>query len=379
MSSPKALDLFAGSGGLSTGLEWAGFDVVSAIERDEWAAETYRTNHARTVLIADDIKNYTDSFFKMNFSGIDLVAGGPPCQGYSVSGKRQYGIYKQENFLVNDFIRIVKIVQPKIFILENVRGLASATMEGRTKVLEHILCELIESGYFVYNKIIQAADFGIPQYRTRIIIIGSKSKLSHPFPDPTHGGPLKGHLGVMHAISDLPLVNAGEGSETLTPYPGKAENSFQKRMRKGCTGVFNHVAMKHSQRLVERFSQIPPGGKGYDMGRKGCENPQVTVYKSNNQRLVSHLPSLCITANFQSTYIHPVLNRNLTAREAARIMTFPDRYVFCGKRTLMSSSLLHKEGRHQENHLSQYNQIGNAVPPVLAELIANHLLEQIHL
>ena len=134
--------------------------------------------------------------------------------------------------------------------------------------------------------------------------------------------------------------------------------------------------MRHTRRLVERFAATPPGGKGYDLGRSRDEHvAPVTSYKMNNQRLRADRPSLCITANFQSNYIHPRADRNLTAREAARIQGFPDTYRFKGSRTLMSSSLLKAEGRHAENHLSQYNQIGNAVPPLLGELIGRRLLE----
>jgi DNA (cytosine-5)-methyltransferase 1 len=132
--------------------------------------------------------------------------------------------------------------------------------------------------------------------------------------------------------------------------------------------------MKHTQRLVDRFADIIPGGSAYKLSGEGVTAP-VTVYKSNNQRLVPSLPSLCITANFQSNYVHPTLHRNLTAREAARLQTFPDSFVFKGRRTLMSSTLLAAEGRHEENHLSQYNQIGNAVPPLLARVLGERLLE----
>jgi DNA (cytosine-5)-methyltransferase 1 len=134
--------------------------------------------------------------------------------------------------------------------------------------------------------------------------------------------------------------------------------------------------MRHSARLVERFLNTPPGGKGYDLGRKRSPaTDTVTVYKSNNQKLIADRPALCITANFQSNYVHPTEPRNLTAREAARIQTFPDSFVFEGRRTLMSAKLLRNEGRHEENYLSQYNQIGNAVPPELMRKIVHTLVE----
>jgi DNA (cytosine-5)-methyltransferase 1 len=175
------------------------------------------------------------------------------------------------------------------------------------------------------------------------------------------------------AIEDLPQINSGEGIDGPQPYAKEAVSGYAKRMRHGSSMVFNHQAMRHSQRLVTRFSTIPPGGKGYDIGRGTIHKKIVTVYKSNNQRLISELPSLCITANWQSSYIHPFLNRNLTVREAARIQSFPDTFIFTGQRACMSSNLLEREGRHSELHISQCHQVGNAVPPLLAEQIGKRL------
>jgi DNA (cytosine-5)-methyltransferase 1 len=172
----------------------------------------------------------------------------------------------------------------------------------------------------------------------------------------------------LDAISDLPVLGAGEGTDGLQPYSTSAGNSYQRLMRQGSRNVANHVAMRHTSRLVERFQQIKPGDSAY------TSSTGATVYKSNNQRLIPELPSLCITANFQSTYVHPHQHRNLTAREAARLMTFPDWYIFKGKRTLMSKALLMKYDRHSEANLSQYNQIGNAVPPLLAQAVGESLV-----
>ena len=194
---------------------------------------------------------------------------------------------------------------------------------------------------------------------------------AHRFPTPTHHNRPR---TIEEAISDLPPIVSGEGIDGPQPYLKGPTNDFQRQMRDGSAKVWNHQAMRHTPRLVERFKTIQPGAGSYQIGRKSrVDHKAVTVYKSNNQRLRRDEPSLCITANFQSTYVHPWLHRNLTAREAARLMTFPDRFVFRGKRTLMSSTLLRAEGREGENHLSQYNQIGNAVPPLLAQRIGEHL------
>jgi DNA (cytosine-5)-methyltransferase 1 len=370
----RVLDLFAGCGGLSYGLRSSGHSIVAAIERDQWAAETFAANMPEAEVICDDIRNLDSSVLKNRFgSKIDTVVGGPPCQGFSVSGKRQYGIYKPENQLVYEFIRVVEVLRPKFFILENVRGFASATIEGRTKALNEILKKLRTRGYKITHRVLQAAEHGVPQYRSRLFVIGSLDGFVEPL-QPNHKfGNESAKCAVLEAINDLPTIHAGEGSDGPQPYTDYPKSEYAKLLRKGSKLVYNHEAMKHSLELVRRFAKIPPGGKGYDLGRKSHDGKTVTIYKSNNQRLIGDLPSLCITANWQSSYIHPVLNRNLTVREAARIQSFPDNFVFRGKRALMSSSLLRREGRHAELHISQCHQVGNAVPPMLAEQLGRHL------
>jgi len=377
----RVLDLFAGCGGLSSGLLSSGYEITGAVEKDKWASDSYRCNHSEVNLIEDDVSNLTSEFIQDLFSDrVDIVAGGPPCQGFSVSGKRQFGEFNQTNNMVLEFIRIVAALKPNFVLFENVAGFSSAALDEHRGALPYLKAELNEMGYQTTTKVLQAADFGVPQYRRRLFLIANRVPLSKsPFPDETHDrhGTLgkHRHLGVLDAIQDLPLIEAREGCDGKQPYTRKSKNEYQALMRSGSAGVFNHEAMKHSKRLVERFQGIPEGGRGYDIGRKHDSKNSVTVYKSNNQRLVSALPSLCITANFQSNYVHPELDRNLTAREGARIQSFPDSFIFKGRRTLMSKKLLAAEGRHDENHLSQYNQIGNAVPPLLVKALARALLE----
>jgi DNA (cytosine-5)-methyltransferase 1 len=377
----SAFDAFAGCGGLSLGLTQAGISVVGACESDKWASDTFARNHVGTRLHRCGVEELTSGELRRDYGGIDLLAGGPPCQGFSVSGKRQYGLLHEKNILVYEYLRLCKTLRPRMFVLENVRGFQSATVDGRARALNIILRGLTELGYHINHQILYAPDYGVPQFRSRLFVIGSLEPLVlSPFPIPTHGVPgLPHHRGCLEAISDLPTIDAGQGSDGYTPYDKTPEGPLQRALRAGSKGVFNHQAMNHTPRLVDRFRATPPGGKSYDLGRRRDrgEASIVTVYKSNNQRLIGDRPSLCITANFQSNYVHPVRHRNLTAREAARLQTFPDSFVFCGRRTLMSSSLLKQEGRDNENHLSQYNQIGNAVPPLLARLIGEQIQEVI--
>ncbi len=372
----RALDLFAGCGGFSSGLIQAGHQVEAAVEIDTWAADTYEYNHPNVNLIRSDIRQLDSRFFLEQFRGkVNIIIGGPPCQGFSVSGLRQYGVYKAENSLVAEYVRVVQAVEPDYLVMENVQGFTTATLDGKTKALAFLLEKLGQLGYYTHHRVLQAADFGIPQVRSRLFVIGSRRRLPSPFPTPTHSATQssnrKRYLSVMEAIGDLPVIHAREGADNEVPYTSGPQNEFQASMREGSSGVYNHEAMKHSNRLVERFAAIPPGGSGYKL--TGTCDDSVTVYKSNNQRLISAAPSLCMTANWQSSYIHPVLNRNLTVREAARIQTFPDTFVFKGKRAVPSSSLLQKHGRDHHNFLSQCHQVGNAVPPMLARQIFEHL------
>jgi len=379
----RALDLFAGCGGLSFGLAQAGFEVIGSVEKDKWAAETYAFNHPNVPVYQNNISTLSNEFLADNFRDkVDVIVGGPPCQGFSVSGKRQYGELNELNNMVLEFVRAIEIVKPEYFLFENVAGFRSAALDENRGALPYLKSKLESEGYFTATNVIQAADFGIPQFRRRLFMIGStKPLLQSPFPIPTHsnevGSSKKRYVSIMDAIGDLPPIKAREGHNGKQNYTLNPNNEYQKKLRLQSNGVYNHEAMKHSKRLVERFEGIPQGGRGYDIGRSKVrkKDSAVTVYKSNNQRLVENLPSLCITANFQSNYVHPILNRNLTAREAARLQSFPDRFVFMGRRTLMSRKLLEAEGRHDENNLSQYNQIGNAVPPLLAKQLGMGLLE----
>jgi len=377
----KVLDLFAGCGGLSFGALEAGHKVVAAVEADKWACDTYAFNLPSVDLFRSRLEDITFARLR-EFRGIvNLVVGGPPCQGFSVSGKRQYGEHLPSNNLVFEFVRVIRAVAPNFFMLENVGGLKSYRLDKQP--LLRTLAELFgRLGYRLYTQVLQAADYGIPQIRSRLFIVGTRIPLRYdPFPTPTHSSKptrsLKPYLTVGDAILDLPPLKSGEGSDSAQPYTSSALTRFQREMRHVSSGVFNHQAMKHSAALVDRFRALKPGECAYRIGRQPSSDGDrpVTKYKTNNQRLILDQPSLCVTANFQSTFVHPVQPRNLTAREAARLMSFPDRFVFKGRRTLMSSSLLVAEGRHAENHLSQYNQIGNAVPPRLAALLVSHLAE----
>lgn len=371
-----SLDLFAGAGGMTLGFKNAGIKSVGAVEVDRFAAETFMHNFPEIPMYHRDIHSFTNEEIIERFSGVDIIAGGPPCQGFSVAGPSQYGIIDKRNTLIMEFFRFITVLKPKYCILENVKGILNGKMNASQKALETYKKEMEKIGYTSKVFVLQAADFGVPQYRERVVVISALE--NNPLPEQVEGDfkGVENWVTVKEVFGDLPDIDAGQGTNEGVPYKTQPQSEYQKYIRNGSKGVFNHVAMKHTPRLIARFAQIPQGGSLLDVPaefgqrqRNGTELDVKKRYKTNNQRLDPNKVSNIITASFQSTFVHPYLNRNLTAREGARLQSFPDSFVFCGPRTLMSKSLLIKEHREDEIGLSQYNQIGNAVPPRMAQAI----------
>ncbi len=367
------IDLFAGCGGLSTGFEMAGYDVALAVEKDAWAAETYVTNHAGTKVITADITGVSDldALFDNKVLRIDGIIGGPPCQGFSLSGNRDKN--DPRNSLFMEFVRFVKHFMPDFFVMENVPGLLSMKTKKGEMVRDVILGEYDRAGYNVVYHILNAAEYGVPQSRMRVFFIGLRKDILFNSEMLFPKGFLFGcdQVTIADAIMDLPQLQAGEGVEKAD-YIMPPQNEYQKWVRQGSDGIYNHIAMRHTSRLIERFSHIGYGQSVADVAeefqqrqRGDASKISGKVYSQNNMRPFPDKPSPTVPASFQSNFIHPYLNRNFTAREGARLQSFPDRYVFCGKRTTMS----------WEKNLSQYQQIGNAVPPLLAKAIADNLVQ----
>ena len=377
----KSLDLFAGAGGMTLGFKNAGIQSIGAIEIDRFTAETFKHNFPEIPIYNRDIYSFTNEEISELFAGVDIVAGGPPCQGFSVAGPTQYGIIDKRNTLIMEFFRFIEVIRPKYCVLENVKGILSGKMNSTQKAISVYMDALKNISYKSRVYILQAADFGVPQFRERVVIISAQDEKDLPTAIVGDFSGEKKWIKVRDVFGDLPLVNAGEGVNDLIPYDMEPQSVYQEFMRKNSNGVTNHVAMKHTRRLIERFANIPQGGSLLDAPaeygqrqRNGNELDANKRYKTNNQRLHPDKVSFIVTASFQSTFVHPYLNRNLTAREGARLQSFPDGFFFCGPRTLMSKSLLIREDRFDEIGLSQYNQIGNAVPPRMAYGIAKAIV-----
>lgn len=364
----NVIDLFAGCGGLSTGFEMAGYKIPLAVEKDEWASETYMKNHPKTKVVTADITQLKDLDSLLPKKGIKIegIIGGPPCQGFSLSGNRDKK--DPRNSLFMEFVRFVKHFQPRFFVMENVTGILSMQTKSGELVKDVILSEYDKAGYNVEIYVLNAAEYGVPQSRIRVFFIGLRKDIPYDRDKVEPKGFLFGddQITIEQAIMDLPQISAGEGCE-IAEYPYEPQNEYQKWVRNGSTAVYNHIAMRHTARLVERFSHIQYGQSVADVAeefqqrqRGAADKISGKVYSQNNMRPYPDKPSPTVPASFQSNFVHPYINRNYTAREGARLQSFPDTYIFCGKRTTMS----------WEKNISQYQQIGNAVPPLLAKAIA---------
>ncbi len=367
----NTIDLFSGCGGMSLGFKWAGFNTLLASDIDENCKLTFQKNFIDIPFICNDIslllKKEIDHL--INKKNVDVITGGPPCQGFSLANKNRNKVKDDpRNRLFFEFVKVINWYNPKAFVMENVKGLLSM---HKGEVFRQIINEFenTATGYNVRWQILKASDYGVPQCRERVIIIGIRKDLNlYPeFPLIKYKKPTT----VDEAISDLPLINAGEGADKME-YNSKPKNNYQKFLRKNSKYVYNHIAMNHTKRLIERFMAINHGQSLVDVWdthgavKRGNPSEKSNIkFSQNNQRLFGDKPAPTIAASFQSNFIHPHLNRNFTAREGARLQSFPDTFIFEGMRTKMS----------WEKGLSQYQQIGNAVPPLLAFEIANKLKE----
>lgn len=376
------LDLFAGAGGFGLGFQLAGFEPICSLEYDKWAADTLKENNNHRIINEDILKYKTkQDIFTLVDSKPSIIIGGPPCQGFSNAGKKKVNDVRNKMYL--EYLNWVKIFQPKLFVIENVRGILSFKNENGKKVIDDIISKVESMGYQISIWKLNAANYGVPQNRQRAFIVGHKSEKDIPVPKETHCNKDKNLLNsitVAQAISDLPKIKAKEGSEIMQ-YQFETQSDYQKLLKGSCTVLYNHVAMNHTDRMVNRYEKILKGEKLEDLSddlkvrkRNGNGELSSTAFSLNYRYLNPNEASYTIPAHFYSSFIHPFIPRNITTREAARIQSFPDSYRFMGKRTMISAKLLKRLGKEELNHLSQYNQVGNAVPPLLSKAIAEHLV-----
>jgi len=392
----ELIDLFAGAGGFGLGFKLSNrYSISCMLEQDHWAADTLRKNNKNILVIEDDIRKYKTQKKIINVCGDarpDVIIGGPPCQGFSVAGPANKDPKDPRNSLFVDFARWVSFLRPKLFVMENVKGILTRRNAHKEKVADIIVKTFEDLGYKVEIWMLKAAEYGVPQARERVFFVGNIYGEVVGQPVRTHSSTVKNQINPIRlegdllptvsvdaAISDLAFLPAGSGEEEQS-YPSPAKSDYQKWARGSQKKLFNHVSMKHTARMIERFKLIRSGYSIKEIPdefrakkRNGNGELSKSHYNSNNRILDPSFPAYTIPAHFYSSFVHPYQDRNLTAREAARLQSFPDFYRFMGKRTVISHKLLERYGRHDDNYLSQYNQIGNAVPPLLAKAIAEHV------
>jgi len=359
--SYKVLDLFAGVGGLSYGFAHnESFEIVAANEILEPMAQAYSLNHPMVKMYNKDIKDFgLDDLTKdlgIKKGGIDVIVGGPPCQAYSTVGKRL--IDDPRGKLFQEYYRILKEVRPKLFVFENVKGLLSMQKGELIKTI----VSLFESiGYHTQLRLLNAADFGTPQIRERIIIVGTLDSCPFEYPHPTHYNPelgspsdpsLKPYVTLGEALGDLPSISTGQSG---TKYKCPPQNDYQSLMRSSApTVIMEHEVPKTNERLIALMKALPDGGSPKDIPE---ELRPHSGFANCYCRLWWDKPSTTITRNLgcvsSSRCVHPKDPRPLSTREGARLQGFPDDYVFVGSRA--------------DKHL----QIGNAVPTFLSRAITS--------
>ena len=350
----KILDLFSGAGGFSYGMEKnKNFKTYVALDFNKQALETFKKNMPDSEIICGDITEERVKKMAIRISKekkVNMIIGGPPCQGFSLKGKK-LGLNDPRNYLFNEYLKIVEVLKPEVFIIENVKALLS-TSAGWFK--EQILEKVAEMGYFVECGILTASDFGVPQARQRAIFICSKNKKIN-LPSATQ----KKIVTVKDAIYDLAFLNSGEG-EFEQDYQSQAVSKYQKEMRKGCEKLYNHQASNHAKIAIEKLKMIPP-----ESGKEFLPDNMKGKQKFNGTwgRLKWNEVSPTIDTRFDAASNgknnHPFLNRSITPREAARIQSFDDKFIFLGAKV----------------HVRE--QIGNAVPPLMAKAIADKIYKEL--
>lgn len=342
MITVNVLDLFCGCGGLSYGFQNAGFNVVLGIDNDATALKTFELNHSNSKTICGDLTqiNYPDIQKVIGYKNIDLIIGGPPCQGMSLSGPRQFD--DPRNRLYLSFIRLVEQIHPKVFVIENVPGIIGL-FDGKIK--DSIIERMESLGYRVTYKLLDSSNYGVPQYRKRVIFVGSlKGFFVFPEPDSIV-------VTTKMALSDLPPLL--DGKETPEYYT-EPTCPYQKLMRKNSSSVRNHLPTNHSEQTKKIIALVPDGGNYKDLPP---ELQSVRNFHVAWTRFNSKTPACTIDTGHRH-HFHYEYDRVPTVRECARIQSFPDDFIFLGNKT------------------QQYRQVGNAVPPLMAQRIAESIMEQ---
>lgn len=354
MKKYTVVDLFCGAGGLSKGFLDAGFDVVLGVDFDAPALQTFEANHGEAKAMKLDLFDHNNineikKYLEERKIKLDVLVGGPPCQGFSLAGKREED--DERNILYSAMVKTAKILKPKVVVLENVPGMLKL-YDG--KGAKRIMDDFSNLGYKMHAQILYAPNYGVPQIRKRVVFVGilnGTKDFEYPLPIVKE----EEYVTCEQALSDLPtLENDNDYSlETVRDYLTEPTTDYQKLMRMNSKRVKNHFPTKHAQKTIDNISKIPDGGNYKDLP------PEEAVkfkYHESLTRYNSKKPSLTIDTGHR-THFHYKYNRIPSVRENARLQSFPDDFIFYGSKQ------------------QQYKQVGNAVPPLLGKAVAKKIKE----
>jgi DNA (cytosine-5)-methyltransferase 1 len=370
----KVIDLFSGAGGFSCGFRMAGFEIVGSIDVNKAASKTHHLNFPDSITICEDIQEFTpDKMAEQTGNDIDVIIGSPPCQTFSSLSQGKIASLGRDinndirNYYYKSFIDYVQYFQPKVFVLENVPGFA-------TKYKGKIYKDLLEffknnTDYILEPTYLQSEHFGVPQTRKRLFLAGYKKNYKFSFPESKFGNEsenlfnykLDPLVTVREALSDLPLITDDWRIDEMPYSQSRPQNAFQKQMRNTSSTIRNNICRISNESAKEMFQYLEPGQRYIDINKEIRGNLSFlntfssSIISTRCRRLPLDAPSWTVIAHIGMDgyeYIHPTENRTLSVREAARIQSFPDDFVFVG------------------NMREQYIQVGNAVPPLVAKAIA---------
>lgn len=346
------IDLFSGAGGMTVGAKQAGVRVHAAVENNPHAAQTYRANNPEVQLFADDIRKLERLDVPRGPNEPLVVFGGPPCQGFSTSNQRTRSLENTNNWLYSEFLRVVKMYDPlpDWVVFENVKGFTE-TADGI--FLQTVIDELRGLGYTVTTQVLNAANFGIPQRRNRFFAIASLHGHEVHIPQPNVKP-----VTVAEAFADLPPLEIGAGLDKLAYRKGVKPSAYAQTLRGGLKECVGHLVSRNATGVVQRYAHIPQGGNWENIPVELMSN-----YKDHSRchtgiyhRLHDERPSIVIGNYRKNMLIHPTQHRGLSVREAARLQSFPDHFEFKGSIGF------------------QQQQVGNAVPPMLARVVFDSIL-----
>lgn len=347
------IDIFSGAGGLSLGAEMAGITMRYAVEHDQHAAASYRRNFKKATVFCEDIRNLSTE--QMKHEPVFIIMGGPPCQGFSLSNTKTRDMSNPNNRMFEEFLRFVDDIKPTWFVFENVYGLTKFK-DGDVNIQSHIENCFRGLGYTINSNVLFASDYGVPQRRNRLFIIGNKNGIKFEFPKKFNYT-----VSVDEAIDDLPVLTNGE-MQIVGKYriPIEKASEYAKLMRIQSNAPTQNIVSRNKDYVIERYKHIKQGQNWEAIPDTLMQNyaDKGRCHSSIYRRLIGNKPSVVISNYRKSMLIHPHQDRGLSVREAARLQSFPDHFIFEGPISYVQQ------------------QIGNAVPPLLAKAIFEQIIKQ---